>query len=265
MVGDNIRKARKAYIKENGQEGLTLEALAEMIDSTSGTLSHIEKGSRQPSLEMLEKIAGALKTTSHALLAEDSQAENNYFNELNRMAFPDASEKVSQYLDRDLKNAVEWGQAVIKEQQTTQYGNFAVEDLQPVTVHFVKIPVLGRIAAGLPLEAKENIIGHIPVPENEVNGSYFFLVVQGDSMINCGIKDGYRVLVRRQSDVENGEIAVVRVNSHDATLKRVRKIDGQVILYPDNPDYDPIIIKEEGAEIIGKVIKVEFDPNKKYQ
>jgi len=138
-------------------------------------------------------------------------------------------------------------------------------NITPITGRLVTVPILGKIPAGIPVEATENIIGYVDVPESKVrNGSYFYLQVQGDSMINSGIKNGYQVLVRRQDDVESGEIAVVRVNSHDATLKRVKKIDGQVILYPDNPAYEPIIIKEEGAEFIGKVVKVEFDPNKKY-
>ncbi len=129
----------------------------------------------------------------------------------------------------------------------------------------IRIPILGKIPAGTPIEAKENIIDYVTVPQYEVtNGSYFYLQVEGDSMINSGIKNGYRVLVKKQPDVENGEIAVVRVNHEDATLKRVKKVDGQIILYPDNPNYDPIFIKEEGAEIIGKVVKVEFDPNKRY-
>jgi repressor LexA len=56
----------------------------------------------------------------------------------------------------------------------------------------------------------------------------------------------------------------VRVNYEAATLKRVKKVNGQVLLYPDNPKYEPMLVKEEGAEIIGKVVKVEFNPNKKY-
>lgn len=257
MLGDNVRKFRKS-------RGLTLEQLAEKIESSSGTLSHIEKGTRNPSLDMLNKIADALGVTSMDLMAGDSQAENAYFSEINSMAFPGDNSAVLKHLDREIKNTVAWGQAEIRE-QATQYGNYPIEDIQPITVRFVKVPVLGRIPAGAPIEAKVNIIDYINVPENEVsNGSYFFLQVEGDSMVNSGIKNGYRVLVKRQPDVESGEIAVVRVNSHDATLKRVKKIDGQVILYPDNPNYEPIFIKEEGAEIIGKVVKVEFDPNKKY-
>ncbi|SCY93328.1 transcriptional repressor LexA [Alkaliphilus peptidifermentans] len=144
----------------------------------------------------------------------------------------------------------------------SEYENFL---LKPVTGKIVKVPVLGRIPAGNPIDAEENIIDYVEIPESEIsNGSYFYLQVTGDSMIGSGIMDGYRVLVKKQPDVENGEIAVIRVNSTEATLKRVKKIDGQVILYPDNPKYDPIFINNSDAEIIGKVVKVEFDPNKKY-
>lgn len=136
---------------------------------------------------------------------------------------------------------------------------------KPVTSKIVKVPVLGRIPAGTPIDAEENIIDYVEIPESEVsNANYFYLQVTGDSMIGSGIMDGYRVLVKKQPDVESGEIAVVRINSTEATLKRVKKLDGQVILYPDNPKYDPIIINHHDAEIIGKVVKVEFDPNKKY-
>ena len=130
----------------------------------------------------------------------------------------------------------------------------------------VKIPVLGKIPAGNPIEAEENIIDYVDISRSELSSKdcYFYLIVTGDSMIGSGIMDGYRVLVKKQPDVESGEIAIIRVNSSEATLKRVKKIDGQVILYPDNPRYDPIFINSNDAEIIGKVVKVEFDPNRRY-
>ena len=128
----------------------------------------------------------------------------------------------------------------------------------------VTIPLLGKIPAGIPMEVIEANAEFIDTPEFEVkDGDYFYLKVVGDSMIGSRIYDGDLVLVRKQPDVESGEIAVVRVNSYDATLKRVKKVDGKVILYPDNPKYNPIIINDSDAEIIGKVVKVEFDPNKK--
>jgi repressor LexA len=129
----------------------------------------------------------------------------------------------------------------------------------------VQIPLLGRIPAGIPVDSVEIVEGYIDTPETQVkDGQYFYLRVVGDSMIGSRIYEGDLVLVKKQCDVESGEIAVVRVNSHDATLKRVKKLNNQVILFPDNPKYEPIIIHEEGAEIVGKVVKVEFDPNKKY-
>lgn len=233
MLGENIRKSRKDI-------NLTLEQLAEKIGSSSGTISHIENGTRKPSLDMLNKISEALGKPVIELMNGDTPAENAYLDEVFKMAF-------------------------LGNNDTSDFDAIMnAGDPQPV-YNFVKLPVLGKIAAGLPVEAKENIIDYVYVPEREVaNGSYFYLQVEGNSMINSGIKNGYRVLVRKQPDVESGEIAVVRVNSHDATLKRVKKIDGQIILYPDNPDFDPILLKEEGATIIGKVVKVEFDPNKKY-
>jgi repressor LexA len=80
-------------------------------------------------------------------------------------------------------------------------------------------------------------------------------------MTGSRIYEGDLVLVRKQPEVENGEIAVVRTNESEATLKRVKYVDGTYVLYPDNPKYSPVIIKSDNAQIIGKVIKVEFDPN----
>ena len=123
-----------------------------------------------------------------------------------------------------------------------------------------RIPILGVIRAGEPIYADENIIGYEDVPICDVkNGEYFFLIVQGDSMIGSRIYPGDKVLVRRQDYVENNDIAVVIVNGDEATLKRVKYIEEAIILYPDNPKYDPMIFKAEEVRIIGKVKKVVFE------
>lgn len=120
---------------------------------------------------------------------------------------------------------------------------------------FEEIPVLGSIAAGQPVLAEENIKRYEKVPSEKVkDGQYFYLEVSGDSMIGAGIYEGDLVLVKRQSDVNHKEIAVVMVNAHDATLKRVFKQNGNVILQPENKKYDPIFIKSKDARIIGKVV-----------
>jgi SOS regulatory protein LexA len=129
----------------------------------------------------------------------------------------------------------------------------------------LNVPVLGYIAAGLPIFAEEHIEEWTEIPNmwNLKDGETFVLKVKGDSMIGSRIYEGDKVIVKMQADVENGEIAVVNVNGDEATLKRVKKTEsGQVILYPDNPRYDPIFITNENARIIGKVVQVMFEPKR---
>lgn len=125
----------------------------------------------------------------------------------------------------------------------------------------VSIPILGVIRAGEPIYADENIIDWVEVPAEEVkNGEYFYLRVKGDSMTGSRIYPGDIVLVRRQETVDNGQIAVVLVNDEEATLKRVKFLEEAVILYPDNPKYQPQIYRIDEVRILGRVIKVEFEP-----
>jgi SOS regulatory protein LexA len=131
------------------------------------------------------------------------------------------------------------------------------------SVPILKVPILGYIAAGQPILADEHIEEWAEIPNmwklkaNEA----IVLKVKGDSMIGSRIYEGDKVVVKLQQNVENGEIAVVNINGDEATLKRVKKTEnGQVILYPDNPKYEPIFISNEGARIIGKVIQVMFEP-----
>lgn len=122
-------------------------------------------------------------------------------------------------------------------------------------ISFKKIPVVGVIAAGTPILAQENIEGYEQVPESfHID---FCLKVKGDSMINARILDGDLVYIRKQSDVENGEIAAVLIDQEDATLKRVFKVNGSVILRAENPNYpDKIYSKKDMREvmILGKAV-----------
>jgi repressor LexA len=125
----------------------------------------------------------------------------------------------------------------------------------------IKIPVLGTISPGLPLYADQNIIGYKNVPLDDVKGGeHFFLVVKSDSMIGSRIYQGDKVLVRRQEEIENGQIAVVLVNKEEATLRRVKFLEEAVILYPDNPKYQPQVYKADEVKILGRVIRVTFEP-----
>ena len=118
------------------------------------------------------------------------------------------------------------------------------------------VPMLGRIAAGAPVLAEEHIDYVMPLPELLVgSGPLFMLEVRGDSMIDCGILDGDLVVVRSQPDAENGEIVACLVDGDEATVKRLEKKAGQVVLHSENQAYEPMVFTS-GIEILGKVVTV---------
>lgn len=120
----------------------------------------------------------------------------------------------------------------------------------------VNVPIIGRVAAGSPILAQENIEGYFPVPmEYMPNEQTFMLNVKGESMINAGILDGDRVIVRQQPTAENGDMVVALTEENEATVKRFYKEDGYYRLQPENDHMDPIIIHGE-ITILGKVIAV---------
>lgn len=124
-----------------------------------------------------------------------------------------------------------------------------------------KIPVLGQIACGDPITAEENIEEYRAAIEDLLpDGNLFFLKAKGNSMAPT-IPNGSYVLIREQPDVEDGEIAAILVdNDNEATLKRVRRQQGAVMLMPDNPEYAPIILsKDYPGRIIGKAMKFTSD------
>lgn len=132
-------------------------------------------------------------------------------------------------------------------------------NLEPVDdPEFVRIPVLGSIACGEPVLVAENYAEYIYMPKDHVpSGKLFYLRAKGDSMAPT-IPDGALVLVREQPDVESGAIAAVLVNGDtEATLKRVKRQGKTVILIPDNPAYQPIIVTPDNpARIIGRAVQV---------
>lgn len=121
----------------------------------------------------------------------------------------------------------------------------------------VNVPILGKVAAGEPLLAVENIEGYFPIPaEYMPNNKIFMLVVQGDSMINAGIFDGDYVVVEQLQTAENGQKVVALVDD-SATVKTFYKEKGHIRLQPENDFMDPIIVEPDQAfQILGKVIGV---------
>lgn len=132
----------------------------------------------------------------------------------------------------------------------------------PINDTPVKVPVVGRISAGLPILAQENIEGYEFAPSSMIKEGfeYFYLKVQGDSM-NLKFNDGDIVLVQKQDELENNEIGVILVNGYDATVKKYKSENGLVILEPmsTNPEntvqvYNP---KDISIKIIGKVVSYQ--------
>ena len=118
----------------------------------------------------------------------------------------------------------------------------------------VDVPVVGKITAGAPILAVENITDTFPIPIDFVgNSESFMLTVRGESMINAGILDGDYILVRRQNTAINGDIVVALIDD-EATVKTFYKEKDHIRLQPQNPTMDPIIVPN--CEILGKVIGV---------
>lgn len=117
-----------------------------------------------------------------------------------------------------------------------------------------EVPVLGRIAAGVPILAEEQVERTLPLPTDLVgHGETFALTVRGDSMIDAGILDGDFVVVRRQAHADDGDIVAALVED-EATVKTLRRRKGTILLEPANEAYAPIIAPE--AVILGRVVSV---------
>ncbi len=123
-----------------------------------------------------------------------------------------------------------------------------------IPIDAVNIPLLGRIAAGLPTLAEENIEDYLSFPASMFNrGEYFALKVKGDSMIGEGIHDGDMAIIKKQDAAQNGEI-VAALLEDEATLKIFSKSGGKIQLLPANPAYKPIVT--DSVEILGKLAGV---------
>lgn len=118
----------------------------------------------------------------------------------------------------------------------------------------VNVPIVGRVAAGEPILAEQNIESYFPIPmEFMPNNQTFMLTVKGESMINAGILDGDMVLVEQRQTAHNGEIVVALIED-GATVKTFYKEEGVIRLQPENDTMDPIIV--QNVQILGKVIGV---------
>jgi repressor LexA len=293
MLGDNIRRIRKSrkmsinklseksgislgYISDLENNKLTnpsyekLELIAKVLNTTIGELVEevvlYDANSDELSditkvaplvIDALRRAAGSDPELAQAV-KETIKSQNKIFylsnlikkvmyNAINddlHIEFNDNNEYSNMNLNNKVKEVVE---------------NFTPTFLNKIESHTI-IPILGVIRAGEPMYAEQNIIEKMPIPDNQLNhgGEYFGLLVNGDSMNNSTIVDGSYIIVRKQEEVENGEIAVVLVNGENATIKIFYRTDSTVTLIPNssNPDHKPrmIDLSKTDVKILGKVM-----------
>lgn len=126
----------------------------------------------------------------------------------------------------------------------------------PVEAAALNLPVMGRIAAGTPIEAISEVVTDIAVPGSMLRGraNHYALEVQGDSMIDLGINDGDIVVIREQDTADNGDIVVALVEGHEATLKRFRRQSGMIALEAANPAYETRLLRDDQVQVQGRLV-----------
>ena len=127
---------------------------------------------------------------------------------------------------------------------------------RPVSVDAGEVPLMGRIAAGTPIEAISQKLDAVAVPAAMLSGAgrHYALQVRGDSMIEAGINDGDIVVIREQDDAENGDIVVALVEGHEATLKRLRRRGGAIALEAANPAYETRVYRDDQVRVQGRLV-----------
>ncbi len=123
-----------------------------------------------------------------------------------------------------------------------------------IRTEMVNLPIIGQVAAGMPILAEENVESYFPVPAELVpHGESFILNVKGDSMINAGIYSGDKIFVNACSSARNGDMVVALIDD-SATVKTFYKEEGHIRLQPENDTMEPIIVDD--CQILGKVFGV---------
>ncbi len=205
-------------------KGLSQQKLADYIEISKSSINMYERGEREPGFETIEAIADFFNVDLDYLLGKSDIP--------NRALISDSSERT------------------------------IISGTKHLNSHSTWIPILGRIAAGLPIEAQQDIEGYT-ITDLNGGSEYFALRVKGDSMTAAYIKDNSVLIVRRQEMVENGEIAVVMVNDESATVKRFKRDGHIVMLSPQsyNPEHETQIydLQTDTIRILGKVVKCIID------
>ncbi|MGJ8584667.1 MAG: transcriptional repressor LexA [Marinosulfonomonas sp.] len=124
------------------------------------------------------------------------------------------------------------------------------------TVHAIELPVMGRIAAGVPIEAINEVSHNVAVPGTMLqgNGNHYALEVKGDSMIDAGINDGDVVVIREGPTANDGDIVVAIVEDNEATLKKLRRNGSSIALEAANPAYETRVFRDDQVKVQGRLV-----------
>lgn len=184
-----------------------------------------------------------------------------------KRGFPPTSKELGEFLGISAASAHEQVSHLVQKGYVRREGRKArsleiVEDAAGAIVDLARVPIVGSVAAGLPLVAEENIVGELLVERTAVrSGHYFALKVSGDSMVGADIHDGDYVVVRQQPIAASGDI-VVALLGDEATMKRLSITGDQIELRPENPRFRPIVIgHDDSLRILGKVVAVRRGPS----
>lgn len=202
------------------------------------------------------------------LTEKDYQILDYIYEQLNENGFPPTVREICEAVKLNspatvharLKKLEELG--IIEKQSTKNRGmrliNYTPRGIsnEPIEAEeYMNVPVYGKITAGQPITAVENIERHFPIPMDFAhNKDIFMLRVSGESMINAAILDGDHIIVEKQSTASNGDIVVALIDGTDATVKTFYKENGHFRLQPENDFMEPIIV--DNVEILGKVVGV---------
>lgn len=126
----------------------------------------------------------------------------------------------------------------------------------PAALAMMEVPVMGRIAAGTPIEAISSVSHTVGIPGSMLSGrgQHYALEVKGDSMIDVGINDGDIVVIREQTTADNGDIVVALVEGHEATLKRYRRHQDMIALEAANPAYETRLLPADQVQVQGRLV-----------
>ncbi len=250
--GERVRNSRK-------KKGITLEDIQEATGLSNSNLSKIERDKISPSLDSAVLISNCLDE-SLDYLAKGIVKYNEIDDQQQKLL------DIYRSLDENNRHALKMYVAFLSSSvyldlygHAPNKGNLPKPDSKQETIKEEKkvyLPVLGTAAAGMPIMAEELLEGFLPVPAKKIKKNTYIVRAKGESMIDAGIQDGDMVIISPQPAVEQGEMALVKVDG-DVTVKKFYRDDYEIRLKPANEKMKDIVITDMGkVRVLGKVVKV---------